>query len=476
MSNIYEETEALRLRVQKGEHRDVIGGMWDELGLWQFEFCRSQGLKSDHHFLDVGCGSLRGGVHFVRYLEPDHYAGLEVHKDLLDAGYDKELTALGLREKLNRKRLVATGRFDCSSFDTPFDMAIAQSVFTHIPINQIRLCLSQLARTMRNGGRLFATYFEISEDAAIDSACDRGNGILTRYDANPYHYRFSDLEQAAAGLNIGVRRLGDVGHPRGQYMAEFTFYGAAGPDGTVTRDLPAEEALGLAAGADHYRAYVGPPRRFDFMSSTQFALLHSLGMREEDQILDVGCGSLRLGRLLIPFLRPNGYAGIDPNTWLIEEGIRHEIGMDAIRLKTPAFASNSDFDFSGFGRQFDFIIAQSVATHTGPDLLEKLIRGAASALTPTGIFLFSYIKDATPEPVEDGWHYPDCVGYTQEEMLARLQQGGLAARPIPWFHPAASWMLAARNSDMLPTEEDAAQLTGHVVARSTDTKGYTFRS
>jgi hypothetical protein len=29
---------------------------------------------------------------------------------------------------------------------------------------------------------------------------------------------------------------------------------------------------------------------------------------------------------------------------------------------------------------------------------------------------------------------------------------------------------------MLPTEADVAQLTGHVVARSTDTKGYTFRS
>ena len=116
MSNIYEETEALRQRVSKGEHRDVIGGMWDELGIWQFEFCQSMGLQSSHNLLDVGCGSLRGGVHFVRFLEPDHYAGLDVHKDLLDAGYNRELVALGLQEKLSRDRLVATARFDCSRF------------------------------------------------------------------------------------------------------------------------------------------------------------------------------------------------------------------------------------------------------------------------------------------------------------------------------------------------------------------------
>jgi len=137
MSNIYEETEALQMRVRQGEHRDVIGGMWDELGRWQFEFCRKMGLRDDHQFLDVGCGSLRGGVHFVQYLKPDHYAGLEVHEPLLDAGYEKELGPLGLQEKLSRDRLLATGRFECSRFDTLFDMALAQSVFTHIPVNQV---------------------------------------------------------------------------------------------------------------------------------------------------------------------------------------------------------------------------------------------------------------------------------------------------------------------------------------------------
>ena len=42
-------------------HRGVVGGMWDEIGKLQFEFMVKQGLKSEHKFLDIGCGSLRGG-------------------------------------------------------------------------------------------------------------------------------------------------------------------------------------------------------------------------------------------------------------------------------------------------------------------------------------------------------------------------------------------------------------------------------
>jgi SAM-dependent methyltransferase len=468
MSNVYEDPSELEVRVRGGDHRGVVGGLWDEIGTWQFEFCRSQGLLPSHQFIDIGCGSLRGGVHFVRYLEPGHYAGVDTHDALLDAGYERELVPSGLAPRLDRARLKATSRFEFGSFGQPFDMALAQSVFTHVPFNQIRLCLSQLAQAMQPGGRFFATYFEIGEDVPLDAAVDRGGGIVTRYDANPYHYTFSDLQRAAEGLPVIVRRIGEAGHPRGQFVAEFLFTGA----GDSVRQLSASDALALPAGAGHYRAYVGPPQRFDFMSSTQFALLHTFGLREEDSMLDVGCGSLRLGRLLIPFLQPGRYCGVDPNAWLIEEGIRRELGADAVRLKQPSFATNSDFDFSTFGRQFDFVIAQSIATHTGPDMLDQLIAGAASVIADEGLFLFSYIREPGASAPPAGWHYPECVGYDADNMIARLREAGLVAREIPWFHPAASWITAARNIQALPSESDLAALSGAVLARPSDRKGY----
>jgi SAM-dependent methyltransferase len=58
-----------------------------------------------------------------------------------------------------------------------------------------------------------------------------------------------------------------------------------------------------------------------FMGATQFRLLTTLGLREHHSLLDFGCGSLRAGRLLIPYLLPGRYYGLEPNRCLIEDGI-----------------------------------------------------------------------------------------------------------------------------------------------------------
>ncbi len=46
----------------------AVGGMWDKVGVLQFDFLMKQGLQSHYALLDVGCGSLRGGIHFIKYL------------------------------------------------------------------------------------------------------------------------------------------------------------------------------------------------------------------------------------------------------------------------------------------------------------------------------------------------------------------------------------------------------------------------
>lgn len=73
-----------------------------------------------------------------------------------------------------------------------------------------------------------------------------------------------------------------------------------------------DDAHELEAGDRHYRAFVGPLDRYDLLGAGQMALLYLLGLREHHRVLDFGCGSLRLGRLLIPYLRPGRYFGIEP--------------------------------------------------------------------------------------------------------------------------------------------------------------------
>lgn len=239
----------------------------------------------------------------------------------------------------------------------------------------------------------------------------------------------------------------------------------AGMLGTDHRSLSAEQAATLDPGTNHYRTFVGPPDRFDFMSATQFALLFQCGLREHHTVLDFGAGSLRAGRLLIPYLRPRCYYAIEPNTWLLEDGIFRELGQDAVNLKQPSFSSDDGFDCTVFGRKFDFIMAQSIVTHCGPSLFRKLMGSIALALENDGLAMFSYSNSPTPSehPFPEEWVYPQCLTYSEDQVQRFLLDAGLVGIPIPWFHPGAKWFLAAMSPQRLPTGPEASLLNGVVL-------------
>lgn len=283
---------------------------------------------------------------------------------------------------------------------------------------------------------------------------------MTHGGHDPFHHRFADLVHLAKDLPWDVVPIGDFGHPRNQQLVSFVRREPSGPTGS-TRQLSVRDAAELPAGSDHYRAFVGPPERFDILSASQFALLFQLGLRDHHTVLDFGCGSLRLGRLLIPYLRPGGYAGIDPNSWLIDEGIDRELGRSALTVKRPRFSCNDDFDCTIFGTNFDFVVAQSIITHTGPDLLARLLRSATDALAPGGMLLFSYIRErgSAPQP-QDGWHYPGCVGYGVDALDDMLDAAGLQGCELPWHHPGATWHLATKKGSLLSQDLGHAQVIG----------------
>ena len=145
MESSYFDQSTIASLVAAGKHRETVGGLWEELGSLQLEFMKDQGLKPEHRLLDVGCGALRGGVHFVRYLQAGNYFGLDINQSLLDAGYEAELAAEGLEGKLPRSNLLSNGEFDLRSLEVTFDFALAQSVFTHLTFNRIRQCLARVA-------------------------------------------------------------------------------------------------------------------------------------------------------------------------------------------------------------------------------------------------------------------------------------------------------------------------------------------
>jgi SAM-dependent methyltransferase len=203
-------------------HRAAVGGMWEEIGRLQYNFLLEEGLLPSHHLLDVGCGSLRGGIHFVRYLHHRHYFGIDINSELLEAGkVELEKTNLLIKAPV----LVEMDNFHFASLEQEFDYALAQSVFTHLSLNSIMRCVMNIEKVLVAGGRFYATFFENPEgrfnlDCLLHQRAD-GEPFATFLDKDPYHYDFDTFRWVCEGTSLEVSYIGDWNHPRNQKMLAF---------------------------------------------------------------------------------------------------------------------------------------------------------------------------------------------------------------------------------------------------------------
>ena len=147
------------------------------------------------------------------YLEAGHYFGVEAHQALLDAGFEKELAKVGLQSKVPRANLLASDCFEFDHFEQSFEFAIAQSLFTHISMNSIRLCLTRLSQVMPRGGKFFATFFENQALEDGEPLVESGSKTVTYWWRDPFHYRRDDLAWLASRLPWHMSYIGDWGHP-----------------------------------------------------------------------------------------------------------------------------------------------------------------------------------------------------------------------------------------------------------------------
>ena len=186
-------------------HRRAVGADWKTVGEYQFRILRENGLRPEHRLLDIGCGSFRGGVHFVDYLDEGNYFGIEKEAVLLETGRDRELRPCGLLEK--RPHLFVIADFDLSSVgdDCSFDFMLAKSVFTHLDPGRIRLCLERVMPRLKPTGAFFATFLE-SHDSRIDL------GIRHRWrkdERGQARYPLTFFEDLAKELGISLRYVGE---------------------------------------------------------------------------------------------------------------------------------------------------------------------------------------------------------------------------------------------------------------------------
>lgn len=173
----------------------------------------------------------------------------------------------------------------------------------------------------------------------------------------------------------------------------------------------------------------GQPNVFETVGQNQFQTLVKYGLQPHHKVLDVGCGCLRAGHLLIPYLNPGNYCGIEPYKLRVQFGLDHVLTEES-RARNPQIAFHTDFSFSVFNRQFDFVLARSVWTHTSRQQIITMLDEFLTNTGPDAQFLTSYV----PAPDE-------ASAYLDDEWLGRSdvsEQGGYARHSLSWIQEQAA--------------------------------------
>jgi SAM-dependent methyltransferase len=191
-------------------HRDYVGGRWDRMGRLQLDFLVGRGLRPDHVFLDIACGPLRGGVHFIQYLDPGNYLGIDKEKVLIRRGLAKELPRQVRREK--RPELVVSDAFEFDRFSKRPHYSLAHSLFSHLNAADAERCLMNLRAHVAPEHQFYATFIL----GTSDENAGRSHARIA--------FRFSPDELAAIGARNGwlCDYIGDWDHPDNQVMMQFT--------------------------------------------------------------------------------------------------------------------------------------------------------------------------------------------------------------------------------------------------------------
>lgn len=127
--------------------------LWREKRAFQFRFLRDLGLMPEHRLLDLGCGTLRGGIPLIRHLEAGHYTGVDIRPRVISEAW-RELEDHGLVGKAPMLHCVQDlARLELSQ---KFDVVWAFSVLFHMDDDTLDTALGCVRRHLAPGGQFLA--------------------------------------------------------------------------------------------------------------------------------------------------------------------------------------------------------------------------------------------------------------------------------------------------------------------------------
>lgn len=139
-------------KLSKAERRHALVGpavSWAERRQFQFRFLRQFGLQPHHRLVDLGCGTLRGGIPLIEYLDVGHYTGIESRAEVLDEGR-KELAESSFSNR--RPRLIHAPSISEVVLDQKADYIWAFSVLIHMTDEILNDALGFFEMSFSDGG------------------------------------------------------------------------------------------------------------------------------------------------------------------------------------------------------------------------------------------------------------------------------------------------------------------------------------